>query len=71
MATLVTKLTNSSLLTNSCLIKLIDVTLAFEDANSKFVEVVTVADVDVDAEKRGNSWQQFGADLEVEVWLQN
>ena len=33
-------------LTNSCLVDLIDVTLAFEDANSKLVEVVTVADVD-------------------------
>ena len=56
-------------LTNSCLVNLIDVTLACEDANSKLVEVAIVADVD--AEKRGNSWQQFGADLEAEVWLQN
>ena len=31
--------------TNSCLVNLIDVTLACEDANSKLVEVVTVADV--------------------------
>ena len=30
---------------NSCLVNLIDVTLACEDANSKFVEVVTVANV--------------------------
>ena len=30
----------------SCLVNLIDVTLACEDANSKLVEVVTVADVD-------------------------
>ena len=37
-------LTNS--LTDSCLVNLIDVTLACEDANSKLVEVVTVADVD-------------------------
>ena len=37
-------------LTNSCLVNLIDVTLACQDANSKLVEVVTVADVD--AEKR-------------------
>ena len=36
--------TNS--LTNSCLVNLIDVTLVCEDANSKLVEVVTVADVD-------------------------
>ena len=33
-------------LTNSCLGDLIDMTLACEDANSKLVEVVTVADVD-------------------------
>ena len=31
-------------LTNSCLVNLIDVTLACEDAYSKLVEVVTVAD---------------------------
>ena len=35
--------TNS--LPNSCLVNLIDMTLACEDANSKLVEVVTVADV--------------------------
>ena len=45
MATLV-----SNSLTNSCLVDLIDVTLACEGANSKLVDVVTVADVD--AEKR-------------------
>ena len=33
-------------LTDCCLVNLIDVTLACEDANSKLVEVVTVADVD-------------------------
>ena len=33
-------------LTPSCLVNLIDVTLACEDVNSKLVEVVTVADVD-------------------------
>ena len=44
-------------LTHSCLVKLIGVTLACEDANSKLVEVVTVADVD--AENRvGNSLLQ-------------
>ena len=32
-------------LTNSCLVDLIDLTLACEDANSKLFEVVTVADV--------------------------
>ena len=57
LATLVTKLTYSSLLIN-CLIKLIDVTLAFEDANSKFVEVVTVADVDAE-DRVGNSLLQI------------
>ena len=35
-------------LTDSCLVKLIDVTLAFEDVYSKLVEVVTVAHVDDD-----------------------
>ena len=40
-------------------------TLAFEDANSKLVEVVTVADVD-DEDRVG--WQQFVADVEAEVW---
>ena len=39
-------------------------TLAFEDANSKFVEVVNVANVD--AEKGVND--SLGADLEAEVW---
>ena len=43
MATLV-----SNSLTNSCLVDLIDVTLACEDANSKLVEVVTVAQVDAE-----------------------
>ena len=33
-------------LTHSCLVELIGVTVACEDANSKLVEVVTVADVD-------------------------
>ena len=41
LATLVTHL-----LTHSCLVNLIEVTLVFEDANSKLVELVTVADVD-------------------------
>ena len=38
--------TNS--LSHSCLVNLIDVTLACDDANSKLVEVVTVADVDTE-----------------------
>ena len=37
---------------------LIDVTLAFEDANSKLVEVDTVADVD-DEDRVGNSLLQI------------
>ena len=32
----------------NCLVNLIDVTLACEDANSKLVEVVTAADVDAE-----------------------
>ena len=40
----------SDSLTDSCLVELIDVTLACEDGNSKLVEVVTV--VEVDDEKR-------------------
>ena len=39
-------------------------TLAFEYANSKLVEVVTIADVD--AERHVEA--EFGADLEAEVW---
>ena len=47
MFTLVTNsLTNS--LTDSCLVNLINVSLACEDGNSKLVEVVTVADVDAE-----------------------
>ena len=39
---------NSHSLSHSCLVKLIDVTMAFEDVYSKLVEVVTVAHVDDD-----------------------
>jgi len=44
---------------------LIDVTLACEDSNSKFVEVVTVADV-----YAGKCVDDslIGADLEAKVW---
>ena len=45
-------------LTPSCLVNLIDVTLACEDANSKLVEVVTVADVS-DEDRVGNSLLQI------------
>ena len=50
--------TNS--LPNSCLVNLIDMTLACEDAHSKLIEVFTVADVE-------SCWQQFVADLEALV----
>ena len=45
-------------LPNSPLVNLIDVTLACEDANSKLVEVVTVADVDSE-DHVGNSLLQI------------
>ena len=44
--------------TDSCLVNLIDVTLACEDGNSKLVEVVTVADVDSE-DHVGNSLLQI------------
>ena len=49
MFNLVTNLLTDSLLTHctdSCLVNLIDVTLACEDASSKLVDVVTIADDD-------------------------
>ena len=53
MFTLVTNsLTNP--LTDCCLVNLIDVTLACEDANSKLVKVVTIANVDHE-DRVGNS----------------
>ena len=52
------------LLTHCRLVNLIDVTLLCEDANSKLVEVVIVADVS-DEDHVGNS---IFADLEAEVW---
>ena len=48
--------TNS--LTHSCLVNLINVTLASEDANSKLVEAVSVADVDAE-DNVGNSLLQI------------
>ena len=45
-------------LTDSCLVNLIDVTLACEDTNSKLFDVVTVADVD-DEDRVGNSLLQI------------
>ena len=73
MATLVTHP-----LTDCCLVKLINVTLVCEDANSKIVEVFTV--VDVDDEKRCDYsfmqiWKlkfghksKFCSDFENKVW---
>ena len=47
-------------LTHSCLVDLVDVTVACEDANSKLIEIATVADVyDED---------RVVTDLEAEVW---
>ena len=48
-------------LTHSRLVNLIDVTLACDDANSKLVEVVIVANV-VDEDRVGNSWAYLGAE---------
>ena len=48
----------SDSVTHSCLVNLIDVTLACEDANSKLVEVVTVADADAE-DNVGNSLLQI------------
>ena len=45
-------------LTDSCLVNLIDVTLACEDAYSKLVEVANVADV-YDEDRVGNSLLQI------------
>ena len=45
-------------LTSSCLVNLIDVTLMCEDANSKLVKVVAVANVD-DEDRVGNSLLQI------------
>ena len=45
-------------ITHSCIVNLIDVTLACEDAYSKLVEVVTVVDVS-DENRVGNSLLQI------------
>ena len=48
-------------LTDSCLVNLIDVTLACEDANSKLVDVVTVADDDLVGNNLLQIWKlRFG-----------
>ena len=57
MAMLVThSLTHS--LTDCCLVNFIDMTLACEDAYSKLIDVVTVADVS-DEDRVGNSLLQI------------
>ena len=48
----------SDSLPHSCLVNLIDVTLACEDTNSKLVDIVTVANVD-DEDCIGNSLLQI------------
>ena len=50
-------------MTHSCLVYLIDVTLACEDANSKLVEVVTELMIVMRIELA-----TVVADLEAEVW---
>ena len=58
MSTLVTHSLNNSL-TNRCFVDLTHVTLKYEDANSKLVEVVTVTDVDA---------QKCVDDSLVQIW---
>ena len=66
-------------LTMSCIVNLIDVTLACEDANSKLVEAVTVANVDSEKKIVDDSLVQiwklkfgpkiiFFPDFELKVW---
>ena len=60
-------------LTHFCLVNFIDLTLVCEDNYSKFVEVVTVADVD-EKDRVGNSllqiWKlKFGQYFAADVWL--
>ena len=59
--------TNS--LAHCCLIVFNDVTLAFEDAKSKLLDVVSVADVDAE-ERVGVEILKlmFGRDVEIEFW---
>ena len=81
LATLVTNWLTHSLthsLTDSCLVNLIELTLAYEDANPKLVEVVNVADV-IDEDRLLQIWKlrfghksfvqalskRFGQDFEV------
>ena len=55
-------------LTDSRLVDLTDVTLAFEDANSKFVEVFTDADQDFEFEVQARLKLMLFRDSDNEVW---
>ena len=60
-------------LTNCCLVNFTDVTLACEDANSKLVDVVTVADEDRVGNNLLQIWKlRFGqkANLLLRLWAQ-
>ena len=66
----------SDLLTHCCLVDLTDVALAFEDDNSKLLDVLSVADVDAE-ERVGVSLVmilvtilklKFGQDFKVYFW---
>ena len=57
-------------LTDSCLVNFIDVTLACEDANSKLVDVVTVADDDLVGNNLLQIWKlRFGHKAKVFIRL--
>ena len=59
-------------LTDSRLVDLTDVTLAFEDANSKLIDVVSVADVDAKERVKYRLVEifkvNFGYNIGAEVW---
>ena len=59
-------------LTAVLIVDLTGVTLAFEDANSKLLGVVSVADVDAEERVDNNLVeilkQRFGRDFETELW---
>ena len=59
-------------LTDSRLVDLTDVTLAFEDANSKLIDVVSVADVDAKERVEYGLVEifkvNFGHNIGAEVW---
>ena len=59
-------------LTDSRLVELTDVTLAFEDANSKLIDVVSVADVDAKERVKYRLVEifkvNFSYNIGAEVW---